>query len=173
MSSKSSVDLNKLVLNADVLDNSVAATTLYKNSSLTVSNVKVLEDLERNIEVSFPVTVTGSVANSIKPGDMVSIKLTYKDSNKSDAVVVSQIRVKDVKSTSGTPVEDNKTVVGYVIFDVTNTESSDVNNAMKEGSLYCAKYNDLNQKPLEKTYKVSDSASGKEETKTEDKKVQH
>lgn len=171
VSSRSSIDINRLVLNANELDGAVASTKLYKNSPLTVTNVKLLEDLERNIEVSFPVTVTGTVANSIRPGDMVAIKLTYKDNNKSDAVVVSQIRVKEVKSTSGTPVEDDKTVVGFVIFDVTNTESSDVNNAMKEGSLYCAKYNDLNQKPLEKTYKVSDSVVT-DETKTDDKKSQ-
>ena len=54
-----------------------------------------------------------------------------------------------------TPVLDENTVVGYVIFDLTSDESSDVNNAMKEGSLYCAKYNDLSQKPLDKTYSVS------------------
>jgi len=157
VSSKTSLDLNKLVINSDIIDSSVAATYLYANSPITVTNIKELEDLERNIEVSFPVTVTGSVANSIKPGDMVAIKLTYKDENKEDAVVVPQIRIKDVRSTNGTPIEDNKTIVGFVIFDVTNSESSDVNNAMKEGSLYCAKYNDLNQKPLEKTYRVSDS----------------
>lgn len=150
-----SVSMENLVLNVNDLDNGVAAHDLFANSPLTTSDVTVLEDLSRNIEVSFPVSVTGSVANSIKVGDVVAIKLTYKDENKVDAVVVPQVKVKEVKSTSGTPVLDENTVVGYVIFDLTSDESSDVNNAMKEGSLYCAKYNDLSQKPLDKTYSVN------------------
>lgn len=155
VSGNTSISIDSLVLNANELDNGVAAHQLYANSPLTVTDVTVLEDLERNIEVSFPVSVTGAVANSIKEGDVVAIKLTYKDENKADAVVVPQVSIKAVKSTSGTPVLDENTVVGYVIFDLTSDESSDVNNAMKEGSLYCAKYNDLSQKPLEKTYSVS------------------
>lgn len=155
VSGNTSISMDNLVLNANELDNAVAAHQLYANSPLTTTDVTVLEDLNRNIEVSFPVSVTGSVANSIKAGDVVAIKLTYKDENKADAVVVPQVTVKEVKSTSGTPVLDENTVVGYVIFDLTSDESSDVNNAMKEGSLYCAKYNDLGQKPLEKTYSVS------------------
>lgn len=155
VSGNTSISIDSLVLNANELDNGVAAHQLYANSPLTVTDVTALEDLERNIEVSFPVSVTGAVANSIKEGDVVAIKLTYKDENKADAVVVPQVSVKAVKSTSGTPVLDENTVVGYVIFDLTSDESSDVNNAMKEGSLYCAKYNDLSQKPLEKTYSVS------------------
>lgn len=155
VSGNTSVSIDNLILNANELDNGVASHQLYANSPLTVTDVTTLDDLERNIEVSFPVSVTGAVANSIKEGDVVAIKLTYKDENKADAVVVPQVTVKAVKSTSGTPVLDENTVVGYVIFDLTSDESSDVNNAMKEGSLYCAKYNDLNQKPLEKTYSVS------------------
>lgn len=155
VSGNTSVSMENLVLNVNDLDNGVSAHDLFVNSPLTTSDVTVLEDLRRNIEVSFPVSVAGSVANSIKVGDVVAIKLTYKDENKVDAVVVPQVKVKEVKSTSGTPVLDENTVVGYVIFDLTSDESSDVNNAMKEGSLYCAKYNDLSQKPLDKTYSVS------------------
>lgn len=155
VSGNTSVATDNLVLNANVLDNGVAAHKMYANSPITVSDVTTLEDLNRNIEVSFPIDVNGSIANSLKPGDVVSIKLTYKDENKKDAVVIPQIKVKAVKSTSGTAIVDENTVVGYVIFDVTSEESSDVNNAKKEGTLYCAKYNDLNQKPLEKTYSVS------------------
>lgn len=155
MSSNNTIDLNNLVLNANDLDSSVASVKLYKNSPITKTDVKKIENIDRYIEVSFPVTVTGSVANSVKPGDVVSVKLTYKDQSKADAVVIPQITIKDVKSTSGTPVTDANTVVGYVIFEVSNDESSDVNNAMKEGDLYCAKYTDLNQSPLDKTYTVS------------------
>lgn len=157
VSGNTSINVDSLVLNSNDLDNGVASHQLYANSPLTVTDVTTLDNLERNIEVSFPVSVTGAVANSIKPGDVVAVKLTYKDENKVDAVVVPQVTVKAVKSTSGTPVVDENTVVGYVIFDVTSEESSDINNAMKEGSLYCAKYNDLTQKPLEKTYSVSGS----------------
>lgn len=155
VASKTSVNLDKLVLNSNELDGAVASTYLYKNSPLTVTDVTTLENIDRNIEISLPLDLNGSVANSIKAGDIVSIKLTYKDNRKEDAVVISKIQVKDVRSTSGTPVEDNKTLVGYVIFNISNNESSDINNARKEGMLYCAKYNDLTQKPLEKTYKIS------------------
>lgn len=166
VSGNTSVSVDSLVLNSNDLDNGVASHQLYANSPLTVTDVTTLDNLERNIEVSFPVSVTGAVANSIKPGDVVAVKLTYKDENKVDAVVVPQVKVKAVKSTSGTPVVDENTVVGYVIFDVTSEESSDVNNAMKEGSLYCAKYNDLTQKPLEKTYSVSGSLEVVEPTES-------
>lgn len=152
-----SLEVDNLVLNTNELDSGVASHQLYANSPITVTDVTKLEDLDRNIEVSFPVSVTGTIANSIKVGDVVSVKLTYKDSNKKDAVVIPQIAVKAVKSTSGTPVLDENTVVGFIIFDVTSEESSDVNNAMKEGALYCAKYNDLSQKPLEKTYSIGGS----------------
>lgn len=166
VSSKTSVDVDSLVLDSNQIDTGVASHKMFANSPITVADVTKLESLDRNIEVSFPVSVTGSVANSIKPGDVVAIKLTYKDENKKDAVVVPQVVVKAVKSTSGTPVLDENTVVGYVIFDVTSEESSDVNNAMKEGSLYCAKYTDLTQKPLEKTYSIGGGTTDKEKTST-------
>lgn len=159
VSGNTSVNVDNLVLNSNDLDNGVAAHKMYANSALTVSDVTTIENLNRNVEVSFPLDVNGSIANSIKPGDVVAINLIYKDENKKDAVVVSQITVKAVKSTSGTPVLDENTVVGYLIFDVTAEESSDVNNAKKEGVLYCAKYNDLTQKPLDKTYSVGGAAT--------------
>lgn len=157
VSGNTSVATENLVLNSTILDEGVATHKMYANSPITVADVTKLDNLERNIEVSFPIDVNGSVANSLKVGDVVCIKLTYKDENKKDAVVIPQIKVKDVRSTSGTAVVDDNTVVGYVIFDVTSEESSDVNNAKKEGTLYCAKYNNLNQKPLDKTYSVSGS----------------
>ena len=163
VSGNTSILVDNLVLNSHDLYNGVASHKMYANSPITVADVTKLEDLNRNIEVSFPVSVTGAVANSIKPGDVVAVKLTYKDENKKDAVVIPQVKVKAVKSTSGTPVLDENTVVGYVIFDVTSEESSDVNNAMKEGSLYCAKYIDLTQKPLEKTYSVGSAIESSEE----------
>lgn len=163
VSNKTSVESSNLVLDENIIANGVAAHKMYANSPITVTDVTTLEALDRNIEVSFPVSVTGSIANSIKPGDVVAVKLTYKDENKKDAVVVPQVTVKAVKSTSGTPVLDENTVVGYVIFDVTSEESSDVNNAMKEGSLYCAKYTDLSEKPLEKTYSIGASVDAERE----------
>lgn len=169
VSSKTSVDLSNLVVNANDLDSAVASTKLYKNSPITLTSITKLEELDRTVEFSFPIGVSGSVANSLQPGDVVAVKLTYKDSTKDDAVVISRIKIKDVKSTSGTPVEDNKTLVGYVIADVSNKESSDINNAMKEGTLYCIKYTDLNQKPMEKTYKAPEGTSDLEKDKDKDK----
>lgn len=157
VSGNTSVSTENLVLNSAILDEGVATHKMYANSPITVTDVTKLDNLDRNIEVSFPIDVNGSIANSLKAGDVVCIKLTYKDENKKDAVVIPQIKVKDVRSTSGTAVLDDTTVVGYVIFDVTSEESSDVNNAKKEGTLYCAKYNDLTQKPLDKTYSVGGS----------------
>ena len=109
--------------------------------------------------VAIPITVEGSVANSIKEGDLVAVKLTYKDAKKEDATVISQIKVKSIKTSNGEDIIDGSAVAAFVIFDVTDEEQSDIKNALKEGNLYCSKYNNLSQKPLQKTYQVSDSQS--------------
>lgn len=154
-----SVDIANLVVDASIIDKGVASTYMYKNSPITVSSVTALENMNRNFEVAIPITVEGSVANSIKEGDLVAVKLTYKDAKKEDATVISQIKVKSIKTSNGEDIIDGSAVAAFVIFDVTDEEQSDIKNALKEGNLYCSKYNNLSQKPLQKTYQVSDSQS--------------
>lgn len=163
VSEKTSLDEKNLIVDSTIIDSSVAAHDLYKNSPITPTNITKLSDLERKFEVAIPVTVEGSVANSIKPGDSVAVKLTYRDVLKEDAVVISRITVKDIKSSNGTAVTDDNVVTGFVIFDTTSSEQSDIKNALKEGTFYCAKYTDLGQKPLDKTYN-GPTASTKTET---------
>lgn len=150
-----SIDSKYLVFDESILDTYVAAYDMKKNSYVSTTSLVKLEELERNFEVAIPITVEGSIANSVKPGDIVAIKLTYKEGKQEDAVVVPQITVKDIRSTNGTPIVDDSSVAGFVIFDVTNEEQSLIKNALKEGSLYCAKYKNLNQNSLEQTYFIS------------------
>lgn len=158
-----SVDQTFLITDEAILDTYVASVDLYKGSDITVSDVVKKEYLDRTFEVAIPITVEGSVANSITPGDMVAIKLTYEDDKKEDATVVSQISVKDVRTSNGASVVDDSSVAAFVIFNVTDEEQSDIKNALKEGSLYCSKYTNLSQEPLKKTYFVSEGADSSTE----------
>lgn len=155
VSESNSLDTKYLVLDESVLDSYVASYDLKKNSYISTTSLVKLEELERNFEVAIPITVEGSVANSVKPGDVVAIKLTYSEGKQEDAVVVPQISVKDIRSTNGAPIVDDTSVAGFVIFDVTNEEQSLIKNALKEGNLYCAKYKNLNQDSLEQSYFIT------------------
>ena len=155
VSEKDSIDIANLLVDASVIDEGVASTYLYKTSPITVSSVTTLEEVNRNFEVAIPITVEGSIANSVKEGDLVAIKLTYKDSRQEDATVIPRIKVKSVKTSNGEDIIDGSAVAAFIIFNVTDSEQSDIKNALKEGNLYCSKYNNLNQKPLDKTYQVS------------------
>lgn len=150
-----SVEEKYLVMDESVLQKSVAKIDLRKNSQITVDDVVTLENKDRTFEVAIPITIEGSVANSIVAGDLVAVKLTYEEGRQEDAVVIPQITVKGVRSSNGSPIVDDTTVAAFVIFDVTNEEQSLVKNALKEGSLYCAKYKDLSQEVLKQTYFVT------------------
>lgn len=150
-----SVDEKYLVMDESILENSVAKIDLRKNSQITVDSVVTLENKDRTFEVAIPITIEGSVANSIVSGDLVAVKLTYEEGRQEDAVVIPQITVKEVRSSNGAPIVDDTTVAAFVIFDVTNEEQSLIKNALKEGSLYCAKYKDLSQEVLQQTYFVT------------------
>lgn len=154
-----SIDISNLVLDSSIIDDGVASSYMYKNSPITVNSVTTLNEIDRTFEVAIPITVEGSVANSIKEGDIVAVKLTYKDEKREDATVISQIKVKAIKTSNGEDIIDGSAVAAYIIFDVTDSEQSDIKNALKEGNLYCSKYNTLYQEPLQKTYEVSDSIS--------------
>lgn len=156
---QTSLDMKHLVLDESVLDSYVAAYDLKKNSYISTNSLVKLEELERNFEVAIPITVEGSVGNSVKAGDVVAIKLTYSEGKQDDAVVVPQITVKDIRSTNGSPIVDDTSVAGFVIFDVTNEEQSLIKNALKEGALYCAKYKNLDKGSLEQTYFISDNSN--------------
>lgn len=159
-----SVEEKYLVMDESILDSHVATKDLRKNAPITVDDVVALEEQERNFEVAIPITIEGSVANTVKPGDLVAIKLTYDEGKQEDAVVIPQITVNEVRSSNGAPIVDDSTVAAFVIFRVTNEEQSLIKNALKEGSLYCAKYKDLNQEVLEQTYFVTEGQATEQNT---------
>lgn len=156
ISSNDSINERNLVLDSSIIDDSIATGYMYTNSPITVTDLTTVDDTGRVFEVAFPITVEGSVANSIGQGDIVAIKLTYTDSKQEDATVVSRIKVKDVRTSNGASIVDDSSVAAFVIFDVTDVEQSDIKNALKEGDLYCSKYTRLDQEPLQKTYFVSE-----------------
>jgi len=159
-----SIDEKYLVMDESILDTYVATKDLRKNAPITVDDVISLEEQDRNFEVAIPITIEGSIANSIKAGDLVAIKLTYDEGKQEDAVVIPQITVSEIRSSNGAPIVDDSTVASFIIFKVTNEEQSLIKNALKEGSLYCAKYKDLNQEVLEQTYFVTDEPADAQST---------
>lgn len=152
VSSSDSMQKNILIISEADLKDKVASTDLYKNQSLTVTSACNKDDVERNLDFAMPITVEGSIANSIGRNEIVAIKVKYKDSRPDDCIVPS-IPVTDIKTSNGEAIKDTNTLPGFLLFIVSNEESSLLNSASKEGSLYIVRYKDLNQPRLERTYK--------------------
>lgn len=146
-----STNPDNLIINQKDIEECVAAIDLYRNNPITKSVVTVEENLNRNLMFAMPITLEGAIGNNVTSNDVVAIKVKYKD-NRADSVVVPSIPIKDITTANGTPIVDSSTVPGFLIFDVTNEESSELSAASKEGSLYIVKYNDLTQPRLEKDY---------------------
>lgn len=151
-----SIDPNYLVMDDSILESYVATNNMRKNSAITLDDVVKVDEQQRTFEVAIPITIEGSVANTVQSGDVVAVKLTFAEGKQEDAVVIPKITVSEVRSSNGAPIVDDTTVAAFVIFKVTNEEQSLIKNALKEGDLYCAKYQDLTQDALAQTYFVTE-----------------
>lgn len=150
--SKYSEPDSDLVLDENKIVNSVAVVALHPNSAITNDVITEKGEEDRNFDFALPITVEGAIANSLKPGEMVAIKVKYKD-NRDDAVVVPYIPVNEIRTSNGEVVQDEKSTPGFLMFVVSDDENIDLNNASKEGTLFVVRYKDLNGEKLEKTYK--------------------
>lgn len=142
---------NNTFKSEDDLKGMVAQVQLYENEQITRSNVCKKEEVERNLDFSMETSTTGTIANSLEVGDTVAILVKFDD-ERDDAVVVSNIDVKGIKSSSGAEITDNTTEPGYLVFRVNEEEAVDLSQASKEGSLYVVRYKDVGQEKLTKTY---------------------
>ena len=152
VSSKDTISRDHLILDESLLKGSVAYVNMYKNQAITEGTIGEKVDKARNFDFAMPITVEGSVANTLKVNDMVAIKVKYKD-NRDDAVVVPYIPVTDIRTSNGAKVDSTSAVPAYLLFEVSDEENIDLNNASKEGTLFVVRYHDLNQDKLTKTYK--------------------
>lgn len=173
VSSNQAIDSSETISSVDELDGMVAKTDMVKFQPITkdsfISKEVYKDDSGRNLDFAMPTSVEGTVANSLKPNDLVAIKVRYKDnSSKRDAVVVSCIPVSELRTSEGNPVSTSKgdspdgsegsiggtnnNVPAFILFHVNNAESADLNMAKKEGTLYIVKYLDVSKEKLEKTY---------------------
>lgn len=152
VNSRDSVSKDALILDEGKIKSSIAYTNMYKHQAITSGSIGDKLDKVRNFDFAMPTTVEGSVANSIKPDEMVAIKVKYKDT-RDDAVVVPFIPVSQIRTSNGAKVSSDSEVPSFLLFVVSNDENTDLNNASKEGTLFVVRYHDLNQTKLEKTYK--------------------
>lgn len=168
---KDSVASENLLVNAKDLENAYALTDMYRNESITKSDVGAKEDIERSIDFALPVTIEGALANSISTNDIVAIKVKFED-ERQDACVVSSIPIKDIRTSNGEPIVDNSTLPGFLLFTVTDEENINLNSASKEGTLYVVRYTDLSQPKIEENYskgKTSLDVSGSNTTTADNK----
>lgn len=156
-SSNTSMSKDILVLDEDDLKGMVAATDMYKNQSITKSSIMREDEVKRNLDFSMTTDVAGTIANSLEANDLVAIKVKFDD-ERPDACVVPAIHVSDIKSTNGEEILDASTAPGFLLFRVSDEESSDLNAASKEGTLYVVRYIDITQEKLEKTYTAPSGA---------------
>lgn len=155
-----SMPTDSLVLNEDDIKEGIAVTYMYKHQPITKSSITTEDDQDRNLVFNMPVTVEGALANAVTEGDLVAIKVKFKendktDVNREDEVVVAKIKVVGKRTSNGQNVEDNKSAPAFLIFNVTNDEENKLNNASKKGLLYITKYRDLNGEPLEEDYLIN------------------
>ena len=157
-----SVSTDKLVIDEELLKVGVAVVNMYKSQSVTKSSITTLENLDRNLVFNMPVTVESALANAAQNGDVVAIKIKFKEEKKdgaevsaTDEVVISQIRIIEKRTTNGQSVTDEKSAPAYLMFDVTNEEMDRLNDASKKGLLYITKYRDLESEPLKEDYKIN------------------
>lgn len=153
-----SVDSTLLATDAKEIDESIARVDMFQHETVIESKItKLEEDTNRNLEFAVPTTVEGTVANSLMPGDIVAINVTYKakqgEQPKKDDVVVSQLTVAELRTSNGTVITEEKAAVpSFYIFKVTQEEYELLHNAATQGTLFAVKYSDLSAEPLKATY---------------------
>lgn len=155
-----SVDSTLLATNSKDIDESVARVDMFQHETVIDSKItKLEEDKDRNLDFAIPTTVEGTVANSLKAGDVVAISLAYKaksgESTPKDEVVISQLTVSELRTSNGTLItEENAAVPSFYVFKVTQEEYELLHSASNKGTLFAVKYTDLSAKPLEATYSI-------------------
>lgn len=168
-----SISSDNLITSQSQLEDAVAAVDLYKHSPLTKSSLTTLQDYQRNIVKSLPITVETSIANSISVGDHVAVMLKYNNNNnggnvgkdlsvdeknKNTAVVLSDVTITQLKSSSGEALKESGSAPGFAVFSVTPAELNNIDTASAEGTLYLIKYNDVSQPRLVENYTKGEAA---------------
>lgn len=157
---------DKVFKSEDDLKDMVAQVQLYENEQITRSNVCKKEDIDRNLEFSMETSTTGTIANGLSVNDKVAILVKFDD-ERDDAVVVSDIDIKGIKSSSGADITDDTTEPGFLVFRVNEEEAIDLNQASKEGSLYAVRYCDLGKDKLIKNYERPNGTPDDEDDSTD------
>lgn len=152
------VSTDKIASDASQIDESYATVDMPKGMPVIKDLVRQQDaKVERNFKVSIPVTVQGTVANSLKDGELVAIRVNYKDV-KPDATVVPKIPITAFTNAQGKKPQEGE-VPAFAILDVTAEEESLINNAAKEGVVYMTKYNNTDVPALEENYKVTEASA--------------
>lgn len=160
VSVEDAINESNIVTSEDELQKAVALHDLYENQIITKTAIGIDEDVDRNLEFDLPTDVGGTLANSIQEGDIVAIKVKYEDS-RTDACVLSKVRVSRIKTEDGTELSEDESTPGFLIMYVKNDELNKLNDASKEGTLYCVRYKDVDGEMLQENYeKGKDPVTG-------------
>lgn len=150
------VSTDVVATDASQIDNSYATVDMPKGMPV-IKNLIRQEDkkVERNFRMSIPVTVQGTVANNLHDGELVAIRVNYKDA-KPDATIVPKIAVTAFTNAQGKKPQEGE-VPAFAILDLTAEEESLIDNAAKEGAVYLTKYNNTEVPALQQDYKVTEA----------------
>lgn len=142
---------SNIVTSEDELQKAVALHDLYENQIITKTAIGIEEDVDRNLEFDLPTDVGGTLANSVQEGDIVAIKVKYED-DRTDACVLSKVKISRIKTEDGSELSEDSPTPGFLIMYVKNDELNKLNDASKEGTLYCVRYKDVDGEMLEENY---------------------
>lgn len=145
------INSDKLVISQEDIKDKVATRNLYRNQTISVDCLGTPEDIERNIEFTVPVTVDATLANSLRQGDRIALRLKYEEL-KLDATIVPNVKVLELRTSNGEPIVDQTTITGFIKVYVTKEESDNLNSATKEGQVYAVRYRDLTEEQLVADY---------------------
>lgn len=152
VSSDAAISLDNAVVNQKDIEGCIALHDMYRHSPITKADIgSTQHDLERNLEFSLPTEVGGTVANSVLINDRVALLVKFDD-ERSSAVVVPDVTVKDLRTSNGASLTPDSNEPGFYIFNVNSDELRDLDDASKEGTIYAVRYVDLSQELLSKTY---------------------
>lgn len=128
---------------------------IYKNYLLSKENW-----YEDKVRYALPITIPGTVANSVRAGDYVDVLVAYSEEDineefpKNYDIVISKALIEELKDSNGLRVQEDSLIPSFALISFSYNELDNYLDAQNKGNIFLTIYDDPSIEASIPTYEI-------------------